>query len=65
MITRRESITRGTGGVIAIEGNDRAEVKAEAERIKAVIDYMRSPGITLFALSDAGYRAEIAYYGLD
>jgi hypothetical protein len=65
MITRRESFPRGTGAVITIEGDDREEIKAEAERIKAGIDFMRSPSIALFSLLGGGYRAEITYYGLD
>jgi hypothetical protein len=65
MITRRESLARGTGGVIAIEGDDRAELDAEATRIKAGIDFMRSPSVQRFYLGDDKWRAEITYYGLD
>jgi hypothetical protein len=65
MITRRELITAGTGGVITIEGDDRDELLAEAKRIRDGIDFIRSPSISFFYPGVDKCGAEITYYGLD
>lgn len=55
----------GSGGQINITSPSRDEAMAEAERIKAGMDYMSSPSVSCITLSDGRHQAGVRYFTLD
>lgn len=58
--------TMGSGGVVQITGDSELEVKEEAAKRKAAIDFMRSPHVTgPYEGDDGRWVSQIRYWGLD